>query len=165
VTCSEALCPRRLGSGNILRRGLAPPLEGYPRACPGNAACHFPGSTLVQPAHAVDPVSLHDGDEDVQGPARAEEAGDPAEHRSIPPQDRPQKRSPGELDADLVSAAGQLVGERLGRCHDEEGIRQLGLVGPPEAVMERRGIGVEANHKSVGVCAGAAHDEAPVPGA
>ena len=88
MTRSQALPPRRVGSGDVLRGGLAPPLEGDPRACPGNAACHLTGFTLVQSAHALDPVPLHHGDKDMQCAPRAEEPGDSGEQRSIRVKDR-----------------------------------------------------------------------------
>lgn len=154
-----------MGSGDVLRRRLSARLEDEAGDGVRDARCNLPGVTLVQAAEPVHPVPLDHRDQDPQLPRGAEQARDSTQHRSVAMQDRTKKRSPGELHADLLRPSDELVGEGLGRRHDEHGVRQLRLVGPPETVVEEGGVGVDPDHKSVGVGARTPNDEMPVAGA
>ncbi len=152
-------------SGDVFRRRHSARLEDKADAGIRQAGRNSPGMTLVQAGEGVHPVPLDDRDQNPQLPLGAKHAGDSVQHRSVATQDRIKKRSPGELNADLVGRSDQLLGEGLDRRHDEYRVRELRPLGPPEAVVEAGGIGVDADHKSVGVRARAPNDETPVASA
>lgn len=113
----ETLRPRRMRRRHVVRRCRA--AFDHTQAVAG--VCRH---ELARWRRVHDPVPRHHRHQDRPGRVRREQPGDAGEYRVVIAQDAPQQRSPRKMHGQRRGQATQCLRWVLGRCDDEERVRQ-----------------------------------------